>query len=395
MKILYFSFVELDIPNACQTHTLGVLRGFSHHGCQVHALVPRPICVRQEIPKVRFYYLWPWRFSRLGRVWVKILSGLIMFFLCIRNKYDAIYVREMEANPGPRLCSRLFHIPLYMEINDLNVPLVSESGGSPSFLRKVKRNQKLDLRQATGLIIPSVPMRNWIIDQYRLPASKVHVILNGTDTSNTHKLDQTQARKRLDLPPICFCLGFVGNIYERYDFNSILKAIIVCQDEIPNLYFVIIGDGPLTYEIKVKVNELGLEKKTMFTGYVQLGELGSILPATDVGLLLLTKEDALRYGPVTTKLSTYAFYRLPVIAAGSSVEGYPEELAQGLSLVPPEDPQALADMILWLYHHPEEREEKAMILHDYAVKKLTWDATTKNILDIINHDKKIAINTAS
>jgi glycosyltransferase involved in cell wall biosynthesis len=202
-------------------------------------------------------------------------------------------------------------------------------------------------------------------------------------------LDQIQARKRLDLPPICFCLGFVGNIYERYDFNSILKAIIVCQDEIPNLYFVIMGDGPLTYEIMVKVNELGLEKKTMFTGYVQLGELGSILPATDVGLLLLTKEDALRYGPVTTKFSTYAFYRLPVIAAGSSLEGYPEELAQGLSLVPPEDHRALANMILWLYHHPAEREEKAKILHDYAVKKLSWDVTTKDILDIINYDKKM------
>ncbi len=70
MNILYFSFVELDIPNACQTHTLGVLNGFSHHGCTVDALIPRPIYVRPQIPNVRFFYLWPWQFSRMGAMCV-------------------------------------------------------------------------------------------------------------------------------------------------------------------------------------------------------------------------------------------------------------------------------------------------------------------------------------
>jgi len=55
MKILYFSFVELDIPNACQTHTLGVLRGFSNNSCKVDAVVPRPKKVRPKIPGARNY----------------------------------------------------------------------------------------------------------------------------------------------------------------------------------------------------------------------------------------------------------------------------------------------------------------------------------------------------
>jgi hypothetical protein len=46
-------------------------------------------------------------------------------------------------------------------------------------------------------------------------------------------------------------------------------------------------------------------------------------------------------------------------------------------------------MILWLYNHPEEREQRANILHDFVIKKLTWNAVTKEILDIINHDKKL------
>lgn len=388
MKILYFSFVELDIPNACQTHTLGVLRGFSHHGCQVDALVPRPIYVRQEIPNVRFYYLWPWRFSPLGILWVKFLSSLLMFFLCIKNKYDVIYVREMEVNPGPRLCSKLFQIPLYMEINDLIVLVLSENGVPSPLLRKIKRHQELDFQQSSGLIVPSVPMCDWIIDQYGLSESKVHTILNGTEVSNTSKLDRIQAREKLNLPLTCFCLGFVGTIYNGYDFNSILQAAIKCQDEIPHLHLLIIGDGPMTGEVKRKVTKLGLRKKTVFHGYIQPEELGRILPAIDVGLLLRSREGTLRYGPLSTKFSTYAVYHLPIITAGFSMEGYPDELAQGLSLVPPEDPQALADMILWLYHHPEERKGKAKILHEFVVKKLTWDAVIKQILNIMENDKK-------
>ena len=142
-------------------------------------------------------------------------------------------------------------------------------------------------------------------------------------------------------------------------------------------------------EVKRKASELGLGKKTVFHSYIQPKELSRILSAFDVGLLLRSKEGASRYGPLSTKFSTYAIYRLPIIAAGFSLEGYPDELEQGLSLVPPEDPHALADMILWLYNHPEERVERAKILYDFVIKRLTWNAVTKEILDIINHDKKL------
>jgi hypothetical protein len=54
------------------------------------------------------------------------------------------------------------------------------------------------------------------------------------------------------------------------------------------------------------------------------------MPAFDIGLSFLTEKNALRYGPVTTKLSTYALHKVPVISAGISLKGYPKELSQGL-----------------------------------------------------------------
>lgn len=387
MRILYFSCVELDIPNACQTHTLGVIRGLSYNGCHIDALVPRPLKVRPIIPAVRFFYLWPWRFSRLGRMWIKQLSALFMIFLCLRNHYDAIYVREMEANSGPRLTSKLFRIPLYIEINDLIVPVKSESGVPASYVRKVKRHQEADFKQSCGLIIPSIPMCNWIIGQYGLPETKVHMIINGTDETEDKAVSSLQARGNLGLPADGFCLGFVGNIYERYDFNTILQAIVECQDQIPDLYFVIIGDGPHTAKVKAMAAEMGIADRIIFKGYIQPDKLGQVMPAFDIGLSLLTKENALRYGPVTTKLSTYALHNVAVISSGISLEGYPDDLAQGLYLIPPEDTKALSNLITYLNNHPEDRACKAKILNNFAVKKLTWKSVAKEILEVINKNE--------
>jgi glycosyltransferase involved in cell wall biosynthesis len=294
----------------------------------------------------------------------------------------------MDENPGPRFCSKLFNIPLYMEINDLIVPVLSESGFAARIIRKVGQNQALDFQHASGLIVPSVPMCDWIINQYGLSESKVHMILNGTEMSNTDELSKTQAKEELKIPPVSFCLGYLGNIYKEYDFDSILQAFIRCQNKIPQLYLILIGNGPIAEELKESVRELGLEKKAIFTGYVYPENLGRILPAFDIALLIRSKEGTFRYGPVSTKLSTYALFHLPVITAGFSLHGYPDEINQGLHLVPPEDPDSLADTIFWLYSHLEERNHSAKVLHDFVIQNLTWDSVTREILNIITRDKK-------
>jgi glycosyltransferase involved in cell wall biosynthesis len=378
--------VELDIPNACQTHTLGVLKGLGDNECEVHAVVPRSINIRPKMPNVKFYYLWPWQFSPIGRFCFKLLSTIVMVLLCLRIKFDAIYVREMERRSGPRFCSKLFKIPLYVEINDLIVPVSSENGVPASVLRKIKYHEKSDFKQSRGLIIPSVPMRDWIINQYGLPKNKVHLVINGASVANSERLDPLSAKSKIGIPENCFCLGFLGLLYDRYDFNTILQAIFDCRIQTPNLYLVIVGEGPLTPKIKAKALELGLEKQVIFTGFIQPDVLGEIIPAFDVGLLCLTKKDALRYGPITTKFGTYALYQLPVISCGITLNGYPGALNRWVDLVDPENSQELAEKIRELYYNPELRVKKAKMLHKFAIEKLTWNAVTKDILNIIRND---------
>ena len=392
MHILYFSFVELDIPNACQTHTLGVLEGFSENESHIHALIPRPLKMKPMIANVRFYYLWPWRFSDLGRAWIKLLSAFIMFYLCIKNKYDFIYVREMEQNPVPRSCSKLFKIPLYIEINDM-IPLVlSEQKKSKKKINRAIQNQKKDLEHSSGIIVPSVPISKWLSRKYRLKSNKIHMILNGTKIYQDKELSKKQARKSLNISDKSLCLAFVGNLYQEYDFHTILKAIKKSQDIIGDIRLIIVGDGPLFMQLKRSATEFEISKNTIFTGYLPQRNLGKILPAADVGLLMRTKIGASRYGPLSTKLSTYALYKLAVIVAGETLDGYPDNLKNDLYLVQPENSDALVDTIQHLYSHSDEKNIKAENLHNYVLNNLNWANVTKKIIRIIENDNYLKIS---
>jgi len=389
MKILYFSFVELDIPNACQAHTLGVLNGLATNSCTVDAVVPLPQKIRARIPGVNFYYLWPWSFTTLGTLLVKIWGGIFFFGLCLLKKYDAIYVRELEANPFPRWCSRVFKIPLYIEVNGILLQNLKSSGAHQQRVLKAERYQSADFKHAAGLIVPSYPRLRWIIDYYKLKHNKVHMILNGADISLTKKTERSKAVKKLNLRENGFYLGYLGSVWDYYDLQCIMDAVKLCQKEIPNLYLLMIGGGPEMDNLRVKAREMELASKLIFLGFVQPERLFKTMGAVDVGLMNLTKKGIQDLGPVTTRFATYAAFQVPVIANSLFLEHYPEKLKAGLSVVPCEDSQALAQMIIWLYRHPEERKAKSEILHDFVANNLTWDSVAKEIMGVIRHDKQI------
>ena len=222
MRILYFSFVELDVPNACQTHTLGVLLGFSHNGCQVDALVPKPKYVFPDIPNTRFRYLWPWQFSAAGRIWIKSLLLVRMISLCTSHRYDAIYVRELQNNPAPRWCSRLWRIPLYVEVNDLISVCLTKMGVKESTVRRAAANQKRDFEQASGIIVNSTPMMKWISNTYDSAVAKIHLVINGTELPPTPLPKRHIILERLQLPDDGFYLVFLGILSYRFSFKTVL-----------------------------------------------------------------------------------------------------------------------------------------------------------------------------
>ena len=278
-------------------------------------------------------------------------------------------------------------MPLFIEINDLLALTYSSNRASKWLINMVSRNQRKDFHRAAGLIVPSVPMSNWLIERYNLCHRKVHFIPNGADVPSKETLKKIDARKQLGIPLDCFCIGFVGNIYDRYDFETLLKAIVICRSKVKKIFFLIIGDGPLKVSLQKKVAKYGIESHSLFTGFVDPELLGRYVPAFDVGAIILNSEIARRYGPLNTKSSTYGIFKIPVIVSCISAIGYQKELIDSLFFTKPGSPEALADVIIHLHDNPYERERKANIFHTLVKSKMTWEECASQILHIVK--KKI------
>jgi glycosyltransferase involved in cell wall biosynthesis len=393
MKILYFAFVELDIPNACRTHTLGILSGFCNNGCKVDAIIPRP---KKQIPHIyglRFFYIWPWGFSNLGKRWTKFIGGLYLISLCFLKDYDAIYVREIPFNPFPRWCAKIFKIPYFIEFNGLPALIPKIKNKRQNYYLKIKRKQKKDCQHAEGLIVSSFPRSQWLVNNYDLEHSKVHTILNGAEISQKKMDSRKNSLKRLNLPDNGFYLGYLGTVWKGYDLKTIVQAMGLCKAKIPNLYLIIIGSGPeLPYLNKLAYEE-GISKRIVNLGFLSANKLHKIMGAIDVGLMNLTTVGLNDLGPITTRFATYATFRIPVIANTLFLNYYADDLTTGLSTVPHEDPYALAELIEYLYRQPEVRKKNASTLYEYVIKNLTWKSVAQDTMHIMQSKKAKRLRT--
>jgi glycosyltransferase involved in cell wall biosynthesis len=378
MNILFFAYVNLDLPNAPQTHTLGLLRGFGAGGARIDAVVPRPLGPPPALRSVTFRYLKAYPGGRRYIARDIFLSTLTLWSLCCQRQYNAIYARHMDLLAGPLLCSRHFKIPLFLEIDDSPI-----SGEYPAWLASLLRRKiGADFHQASGLIVPSLPRCQIIKEHFGIPAEKIHLILNGTDLLPPAAIGKSTAKRLLGLPAKAFCLGYVGSIFSRYDFATILQAMAFLVQKIPQLYLIMVG-GPDITPVRVRAEAMGLGTRVKFLGFVPQEQFGHILPALDVGLMNLTPEGVCVHGPVHTKLASYAWFHVPVVTAGFTLDGYPGEVQRGLFLVPPGDSQALADLIWWLFQNPVARQTAAAVLHEFTLRKLTWTAIAQDILHIM------------
>ena len=134
---------------------------------------------------------------------------------------------------------------------------------------------------------------------------------------------------------------------------------------------------------------IGLSSKIVYLGYIQPEALYKVMGAIDLGLMVLTVGGLADLGPITTRFATYAAFEIPVIANRYYLQNYPKKLTKGLFTVTHENPQELADKIFWLYNHPEERKKKAEILYNFVLESLTWNFIAKEIMDIIDRDRKL------
>jgi glycosyltransferase involved in cell wall biosynthesis len=181
---------------------------------------------------------------------------------------------------------------------------------------------------------------------------KVSVIYNGLDLNcfRPAGLEETRRiRRAAGLPGDAIVVGFSGRLAPLKGPAFLLAAAESLVARYPQLYFLLLGDGPLRAALEQQAASLG--ERFRFLGW---GPVADLLPLFDI-LVQPSEVEGLGFSILEAMACG-----IPVVA--SAVGGIPEAVIHGVTglLVPPGDSQAIATAIETLIRNPGMRREMGL-----------------------------------
>ncbi len=182
-----------------------------------------------------------------------------------------------------------------------------------------------------------------------------------------------------------FTAIYTGLINKMRCWPEILEAVSLAKGKIGNLKLVFVGefnDGS-EEEFWKRVDELELRNSVSYIKWVPLRELYSYLLEADVGLVTLRSGEMNHIYAMPHKMFDYMAAGLPVIIPDFSVEIVPmlEECKCGLA-VKTDDPQKLAEALIYLYENPEERRKMGERGREAVIEKFNWEREREKLFRV-------------
>lgn len=202
-----------------------------------------------------------------------------------QEKYDIIHIQTpfVAHYLGVKL-SRLLGIPcietyhtFFEEYLYHYVPLVPKA-----IMRMVaKRFSRHQGNSLDGMVVPSHPMLN-VLKDYGIN-THAEVIATGIEPDSFALGDRELFRNKYNIPQNRPVLLFVGRVAHEKNIGFLLKVVEQARKAIPNVLFVIAGEGPARDSLVQNVKALDIGANVMFIGYLDRHtELNSCYRSADI-----------------------------------------------------------------------------------------------------------------
>ncbi len=269
MKILFISDVYFPRINGVSTSIETFRRNLRALGHTVHLIAPdyqTPSPDETDIMRVPSKHL-PFdpedRLMSYGWV-MKNIDKLKS------ERYDIIHIQTpfVAHYLGTKL-SRLLNLPcvetyhtFFEEYLYHYIPVV------PKKLMKLiaKRFSRHQGNSLDGMIVPSHPMLR-ILKDYGV-TTRSEVIPTGIEPASFVLGDRDGFRKNYNIPQDRPVLLFVGRVAHEKNIGFLLKVLDCVRKQIPEVLFVIAGEGPARESLSHEAKALGLNDNITFIGYL-------------------------------------------------------------------------------------------------------------------------------
>jgi 1,2-diacylglycerol 3-alpha-glucosyltransferase len=221
--------------------------------------------------------------------------------------------------------------------------------------RRFSRGQCNDL---DGLVVPSRQMRA-VLEGYGVSA-QMEVIPTGLALKDFSVGDGAAFRARYGIPAKRPVIAYVGRVAFEKNIDFLLRVTARLKEFIPDILFVISGEGPALKALQERARKAGLEGHALFVGYLdRRGPLLDCYRAADAFVFASRTE--------TQGLVLLEAMALGTPVVSTAIMGTRDVLRQGEgAVIVPEDEVAFAEAVAALLRDEPRRRKLGRAGERYA-----------------------------
>jgi colanic acid biosynthesis glycosyl transferase WcaI len=275
----------------------------------------------------------------------------VLFGLLRTEKPDVIWTYQIGL-PGVMLC-KLWHVPMVHEVGDLwpDWGRAANLGIRAGLYRLLELEERFIYRSAKTIVTITKGLKNELVRKGVNPG-KIEIIPNWANDEVFHPMNPDPVLASKEGFVGFFNVVYIGNVGVAQALGIILEAADKLRD-IPELHFVIIGDGVERKELEERSQIMGLNN-VRFLGSRPQNEVADYMAISDL-LFIHLKRDRIFDITIPSKTYGYLASGRPILAAA---EGELAELINRLGagfVCPPEDPETLAIVIKNILKMPADK----------------------------------------
>ena len=309
---------------------------------------------------------------------LRAFAGLIR--LVFREAPDVVHTHTAKAGTLGRVAACLFNMTRprrrrCVVVHTFHGHVLTGYFG-PTMNVAVRLAERTLARITDRVVTISPAQRHDIVTRFNIAdAARTAVVPLGLDLERLARLDSSAAHLRcqLGIPERALVVGYVGRFVAIKDLATLVHAFARVAAQQPEAVLLLVGDGPLRAEIDALVAALALQKRVHLVGWID--DLAPVYATIDICAL-----SSLNEGTPVAVIEAMAAAKAVVATRVGGVADVVEHERTGL-LVPPQNPEALADAIVRLAAAPDERSRmgaagREIVVARFAPQRLVEDIDT-------------------
>jgi len=221
-----------------------------------------------------------------------------------KEKFDFVFSIFHPFHFAPRAavaCANKLNIPSIVKIDDA---LFEKASGIKAIQRKIeKRINSKTLQNSSHLLVMNEETRKIVNEYYNVENKKISIIPNGIDLAFFDI--QERGKEKIIL--------FLGAMYHHRGIDFLLKTVKKVSKEIPDVKFVLIGEGPEKEKLEEIVRKEKISNYVIFKGWIDRKQIPKELSNASIGIGPL-KLTTVTQNALPIKVLEYMVSGLPIIA---------------------------------------------------------------------------------